>query len=119
VNGRPKGFVKFVALKNFSRLEKRLGEEEWIMTHPWTEISTDEGLSGLKSSRFSFGFYGHRHLDFYVVRIFLPLAIFVLVSWATFFLEDYRKRIDYEAANLLIFVAFKFAISGNCPDWAT
>jgi len=45
----------------------------------------------------------------------LPLAVFVAVSWATFFLEEFEKRIDVTAANLLIFVVFNFAISGDLP----
>jgi len=115
VLNRPESYVRFVPISSFSKLGDALGEEEWIMGDAWTEVTSDETPSGLTGSRFSFGFYGHRHLDFYVVRIFLPLVIFVLVSWATFFLEDYRKRIDYAAANLLIFVAFNFAISGELP----
>jgi hypothetical protein len=115
VSDYPAEYVKYVALEEFSELGKKLGEEEWLLSDSWTEVSEVEGLTGLPSSRFSFGFKGRRHLDYYIVRIFTPLVIFVLVSWATFFLEEYRKRIDIAGANLLIFVAFNFAISGDLP----
>jgi hypothetical protein len=115
VSNYPENFVKFVALEGFSELGEKLGEEEWLLSDYWTEVSTAEGITGLQSSRFSFGFKGGRHLEYYIVRIFVPLLIFVLVSWATFFLDEYRKRIDIGGANLLIFVAFNFAISGDLP----
>ena len=115
VANHPEEYVRYVALEEFSKLGQKLGEEEWVLSDPWTEVSAVEGLSGLQSSRFSFGFKGSRHLDYYIVRIFTPLIVFVLVSWATFFLEEYRKRIDIAGANLLIFVAFNFAISGDLP----
>jgi hypothetical protein len=115
VSTYPAEFVKYVALEEISELGEKLGEEEWILKDHWTEVSTTEGLTGLQSSRFSFGFKGHRHLEYYIVRILTPLLIFVIVSWATFFLEEYRKRIDIAGANLLIFVAFNFAISGELP----
>jgi len=111
----PASFVTYVALQEFSGLGKKLGEEEWLLSDYWTEVSTHDGLTGLQSSQFSFGFKGHRHLDYYIVRIFIPLLIFVFVSWATFFLREYRKRIDIAGANLLIFVAFNFAISDDLP----
>jgi hypothetical protein len=111
----PEAFVKFVPLPAFSKLGKKLGEEEWVVRDSWTEVATEEGLTGLPSSRFSFGFRANRHLDYYVVRIFTPLVIFVVVAWATFFLKEYRKRIDIAGANLLIFVAFNFAISNDLP----
>jgi hypothetical protein len=112
---RPDSFVKFVPIKDFSKLGDSLGEEEWLLTDTWVEISTQDGFSRLPHSLFSFGFKGHRHLDYYIVRIFTPLGIFILVAWATFFLEEYRRRIDFAAANLLIFVAFNFTISGDLP----
>ncbi|MXN66927.1 hypothetical protein GR183_18595 [Stappia sp. GBMRC 2046] len=112
---RPAGHAEFVPIENFSRLGDLLGEEEWILTDVHTEVGVHEGFTGLPSSRFSFGFDGYRHLDYYAVRIFLPLFVFAFVTWATFFLEDYRKRIDIAAGNLLIFVAFNFAISGDLP----
>ena len=56
VSTNPASFVKFVALEEFSKLGEKLGEEEWIMSGYWTEVSTHEGLTGLESSRFSFGF---------------------------------------------------------------
>ncbi len=115
VSNYPENFVKYVTLENFSGLGKKLGEEEWVLKGEWTEISATEGFAGLQASRFSFGFKGGRHLEYYIVRIFVPLLVFVIVSWATFFLEEYRKRIDIGGANLLIFVAFNFAISGDLP----
>ena len=115
VSTYPSSFVKFVVLEEFSKLGEKLGEEEWMMSDYWTEVSTREGLTGLPSPRFSFGFKARRHHGYYVLRIFIPMVILVLISWATFFLGEYRKRIDIAGANLLTFVAFNFVISGDLP----
>lgn len=111
----PKGFMHFVPLEEFSHLGDRLGEEEWIFDESWMNISEGKGITGQSSSYFSFGFAGHRHLNYYILRIFVPLAIIILVSWLTFFLLDFGKRIDIAGANLLIFVAFNFTISSDLP----
>lgn len=111
----PESLARYAPLEAYSRFGEQLGEEEWYLTDQWVEVDTTEGVTGLPSSRFSLGFTMRRHLDYYLLRIFLPLAVFVAVSWATFFLEDVEKRIDVAAANLLIFVVFNFHISGDLP----
>ncbi|MFK7848258.1 MAG: hypothetical protein AB8G77_23425 [Rhodothermales bacterium] len=111
----PKEFMRFVPMEEFSRLGDQLGEEEWIFDESWTNLTEVEGISGKPTTQFSFGFAGHRHLNYYILRIFVPLVIIILVSWLTFFLQDFSKRIDIAGANLLIFVAFNFTISGDLP----
>ncbi len=111
----PQTYFKFVGPKELSALGDQLGEEEWQVTEYTTEISSQDGLGSVPSSRFSFGFQAHRHLNFYVMRIFLPTLLIIMVSYFTFFLKDYSKRIDVTSANLLVFVAFNFTISDDLP----
>ncbi|RLA43871.1 MAG: electron transporter RnfC [Gammaproteobacteria bacterium] len=91
-----------------------LGEEEWILEHTETRVTTHDEL-GHTASRFVLSFQGERHLNYYLVRMLIPATIIILVSWFTFFLKDYTKRIDLASGNLLLFIAFNFTVANDLP----
>ncbi len=112
---RPDWIFVFEDLPGFSEVGKQLGEEEWVVQDFNTQFSTQTATTDLSSSRFSFHFKAQRHLTYYLFRIFLPLLIILMVSWFTFFLRDYSKRMDIAGGNLLLFIAFNFAIASDLP----
>jgi hypothetical protein len=111
----PAAYVRFKPLPEYSGLGDQLGEEAWLFEDILATASEGLGITGKPSSRFTLGFVAYRHLDYYVLRIFIPLTIIILVSWVTFFLHDFGKRVDIGGGNLLVFVAFNFTISESLP----
>ncbi|MCA0872531.1 hypothetical protein LCL97_16985 [Seohaeicola saemankumensis] len=111
----PEDLVRLTPVDEMSGLGELLGEEEWILENAVMEISTATGITGQNSAMARLGFEGRRHVMYYGTRIFTPMLVLILVSWATFFLEEYRKRIEVAGANLLVFVGFNWMISDSLP----
>jgi neurotransmitter-gated ion-channel len=100
---------------NRSSISNELGEEEWRVTDFSSEIVHDNQSTNFPASRLTISFEAQRHNIYYVLKVFIPLALIVLVSWFSFFLKDYAKRIDLTSSNLLIFIAFNFTIANELP----
>ena len=66
-------------------------------------------------SRMTFSFDAPRHLNYYALQVFLPILLIILISWFTFFLRDYTRRIEAAGANILLFIAFSWSLAGNYP----
>ncbi|WP_298851735.1 hypothetical protein [uncultured Ruegeria sp.] len=111
----PTEYVSYYPLEEFSGLGDLLGEEEWILNNARLEASEVMGLSGRESDQVALVFEGNRHLTYYVIRVFLPMLVLISVGWALFFLDEYRRRIEIAGGNLLVFVAFNWAISADLP----
>ena len=111
----PQEDYQFADLAELTEIGKQLGEEEWYITKHDISISNIFIDDDTLASQYSFRFICQRHLNFYIFRIFVPLILIIAVSWVTFFLKDYAKRIDISGANLLVFIAFNFTIGSDLP----
>lgn len=105
----------FDFLPVYTGLGKQLGEEEWYFTHHSAKVSSRTLPDGLDYSRYSIDLQARRHLSYYIFRILIPLFLIITVSWVSFFLKDYSKRVDVSGANLLVFIAFNFTIGSSLP----
>ncbi len=105
----------FVPLENYSEIDPLNGEDEFILTGFDTKISTETSSRLVPTSRFSFHFSAPRHLSYYIFRFFVPILLIIIVSYITFFLKDYTRRIEIATGNLLLFIAFSFSLGDNYP----
>jgi hypothetical protein len=111
----PKSIFLFEPLPEATGVADHLGEHEWVLVNHSSEIDTTIGLAEHRHSRFSLIFEAHRHVLYYVVRIFMPMLIILMVSWLTFRGRDYVKRVDLGITVLLLLIAFSFTLGSDIP----
>jgi hypothetical protein len=103
-------------LPGYSQIDPAHGEDEFIITGlDVTPDTVTASAADSPVSRLTFSFTAPRHLNYYVLQVFLPILLIILISWFTFFLHDYTRRIEAAAANILLFIAFSFSLAGNYP----
>jgi hypothetical protein len=103
-------------LPGYSGINQEHGEDEFIISDFTTSAELVEGrVTDNPVSRFSFSFAAPRHQEYYTLQVFVPVLLIILISWFTFFLKDYSRRIEASAANILLFIAFSFSLSDNYP----
>ena len=112
----PTSAYRMVDLPGYSEVDPAHGEDEFIISDLAATPSTTQP-SGMESptSRMTFSFGAPRHLNYYILHVFLPITLIILISWFTFFLRDYSRRIEAAAGNILLFIAFSFSLAGDFP----
>ena len=104
------------ALPGYSEIDPAHGEDEFIISDFTTEPSAvTPSAANEPVSRLTFSFSAPRHLNYYLLQVFLPILLIILISWFTFFLRDYTRRIEAAAANILLFIAFSWSLADNYP----
>lgn len=103
-------------LPGYSGISGEHGEDEFVIETFATASEIVPGrVTDTPVSRYSFVFNAPRHLDYYVLQVFVPILLIILISWFTFFLGDYSRRIEASAGNTLLFIAFSFSLADNYP----
>jgi hypothetical protein len=111
----PESMFVFGPLPGATGIDGQLGEQEWVLFDSSSEIDAVIGQDGDRHSRISLAFQAHRHVLYYIVRIFIPMLIILMVSWVTFRLKDYVKRVDLGITTLLLLIAFSFTLGSDLP----
>ena len=111
----PEEYYVFKDLPGYSGISAEHGEDEFILTEFDTTVTNEATSNGRPASRFTFSFEAPRHLNYYLFQIFVPILLIIIVSWITFFLKDYGRRIEAASANLLLFIAFSWSLADNYP----
>ena len=112
----PTSMYTMTELPGYSEIDPAHGEDEFIISDLTTAASAVTPSAADKPvSRLTFSFDAPRHLNYYLLQVFLPIILIILISWFTFFLRDYTRRIEAAAANILLFIAFSWSLAGNYP----
>lgn len=100
----------FVPAEERMSLGNQPSEEEFIFQAIKPSVQSEDGVS-----RFILRLESNRNITYYLFRVILPIVLIIIVTWVTFFLGDFVKRVDVAGANLLVFVAFNFTVSDDLP----
>jgi len=111
----PEDRYVMVPMEDFSEIDPENGEDEFILTDFDTSVSSVTASRTYPTSRFTFHFSAPRHKIYYLFRIFIPIFLIISVSYITFFLKDYSRRIEVATGNLLLFIAFSWSLANEYP----
>ena len=113
----PNNVYELVPLPGYSGISPDNGEDEFIVGDMTVTPGTVSNSAGAdrETARMTFSFSAPRHLEYYILQVFVPILLIILISWFTFFLKDYTRRIEAAAANVLLFIAFSFSLANNYP----
>jgi hypothetical protein len=117
-NGR---FLKFHTMKNGTWTSQEFNTysslAEWQFEGVQLKVGDLLLTGGAKITEARFEINMTRKSSFYVWKVFLPLLLMVILSWAVFWIEtgDIQTQVTIAVTTILTVIAFAFAISATMP----
>jgi hypothetical protein len=107
----PESQYYMVPSEDYSEIDPDNGEDEFILGEFDTSVESVISSRLFPTSRYTFHFGAPRHLEYYIFRIFIPVLLIILISYITFFLKDFTRRIEVATGNVLLFIAFSWSLA--------
>jgi len=111
----PEDRYVMVPMEGFSEIDPENGEDEFILTGFDTSVSSVISSLNYPTSRFTFHWSAPRYQMYYIFRIFIPILLIIVISYITFFLKDFTRRIEVASGNVLLFIAFSWSLAEEYP----
>jgi len=71
----------------------------------------------LEYSGYIFEFTASRNVQFYILKVILPLVLIVIMSWAVFWIHPKQasSQISVAVTSMLTLIAYRFAVDSQLP----
>lgn len=96
---------------NLSVTDFDITGSEWVV-EPFRPLDSGPGKASIRRS-----FFASRKTGYFVVNIFIPLVLIVMMSWSVFWIDpaDGGTQIGVATTTMLTLIAFRFAIDNSLP----
>lgn len=109
----------FTPLKSLTGQAETFSVSGWDVGEGEVRILSQrrEYLGGGQFSRFEYQFRMQRQLGFFIYKVFLPLALIILMAWTVFFLPspETRSQISIGVTSMLTLIAYQLAVANTLP----
>jgi hypothetical protein len=72
---------------------------------------------GMQYSAYAFEFTASRNVEYYILKVILPLVLIVMMSWSVFWTEPTSSNTQFSIAvtSMLTLIAYRFAVDTQLP----
>jgi hypothetical protein len=102
-----------------SGIAKKLSVADWTIIEWRAEPFDYKTVPGRRSpAGFLFAIKAQRKVEYYVMKIILPLVFIVMMSWAVFWIDPKHEgtQITVAMTSMLTLIAFRFAMGSSLPE---
>lgn len=117
--------VAFVPDENWIRdgIQQAAGTSPSLTLADWTVERWDAKASvyaltpRMQYSGYVFEFTARRNVEYYILKVILPLVLIVMMSWSVFWTEPTNSNTQFSIAvtSMLTLIAYRFAVDTQLP----
>ena len=90
---------------------------DWTVEQWETKPLTYALAPGFEYSGYAFEFTASRNVQYYILKVILPLVLIVMMSWSVFWTEPTNSNTQFSIAvtSMLTLIAYRFAVDTQLP----
>ena len=90
---------------------------DWTVEQWETKPLTYALAPGFEYSGYAFEFTALRNVEYYILKVILPLVLIVMMSWSVFWTEPTNSNTQFSIAvtSMLTLIAYRFAVDTQLP----
>ena len=104
-------------LKQACGIASKITLPDWTIEQWGAEPLTYALAPGLQYSSYAFEFTASRNVQYYILKVILPLVLIVMMSWSGFWIDPVHAsaQISVAVTSMLTLIAYRFAVDTQLP----